>query len=422
MILQFNFSNHKSFREEASLDLTAAGIKEYEYHVFKVGKEKILPITVIYGANASGKSNLIDAFKYMRYYVLSSFGFDLDDDKSDDRGKFVPPPYFCFDTDSRDKESTYEVYFIEQKMSNNREYAMTYNYGFTVKQYGIIEEWLRTKANNAKEFTEIFYRNKDEDILDLKGISKRQKENLEVSLRGETLVVSLGTKLKIEELEEIYDWFVKNSIVDFSSSIETAIREAKLPKGFANDENVRREVLKYLSAFDTDIVDFEITEGDSSKKFKVNAVHKSVDSNEYLPLPLRQESSGTLKMFSLYQYIKDVLTNGGVLFVDELNARLHPNMVSNIIHTFTNKELNPKGGQLIFTTHDAIQLDKDSLRRDEIWFVEKINGQSHLYSLDDFEDENGKKIRKDENYQKNYLVGKYGAIPNLKQISISLEK
>lgn len=423
MLLQFNFSNHKSFREEASLDLTATGINEYGDHVFNIGNEKILPVTAIYGANASGKSNVMDAFSYMRYFVLYSFGFDLDD-KSEKNPNFIIPPSFAFDQNSRNKESSYEVYFVEQKTTNDKEYITAYNYGFTVNSNGIVEEWLNSKARTARKYNKVFYRNELEQILDLDGIPKRQKENIEVSLGQETLIVSLGAKLKISKLEVIYDWFEKNEIIDFGSSFEILIRENKLPDGFTDEKVVREKIVKYLSTFDTDIIDFKVTEGPKDEKgnglYSVDAIHKSINSDETFSIPLGHESSGTLKMFSLYQYIVDTLEKGSILFIDELNARLHPVLVNNIIRTFTNKESNPNGAQLVFTTHDAIQLDSNSLRRDEIWFTEKTNGQSYLYSLADFVDDGGNKIRKDENYLKNYLVGKYGAIPNLKQISFIL--
>ena len=120
-------------------------------------------------------------------------------------------------------------------------------------------------------------------------------------------------------------------------------------------------------------------------------------------------------MFTLYPVLQDTLEQGGVLMVDELNARLHPLLVRNVILTFLNPIINTKHAQLIFTTHDAWQLSNDLLRRDEIWFTEKDKaGVTTLYSLADFVDEDGDKIRKDENYGKNYLLGKYGGIPEMK--------
>lgn len=127
-------------------------------------------------------------------------------------------------------------------------------------------------------------------------------------------------------------------------------------------------------------------------------------------------------MFAFYPELQSVMKNGGVYFVDELNARLHPLLVRNFILTFLNPEININHAQLIFTTHDTWQLSNRLLRRDEIWFTEKdAEGLSTLYSLADFIDEDGSRIRKDENYEKNYLLGKYGAIPSLKTIDFLKE-
>ena len=128
-------------------------------------------------------------------------------------------------------------------------------------------------------------------------------------------------------------------------------------------------------------------------------------------------------MFALYPMLQDVLSTGGVLFVDELNARLHPLLVRTFVITFLNPEINTRHAQLIFTSHDSWQLNGNMLRRDEIWFTEKdYDGVSTLYSLADFVDEDGVKIRKDENYEKNYLLGKYGAIPTLKYFDMFKEE
>ena len=148
-----------------------------------------------------------------------------------------------------------------------------------------------------------------------------------------------------------------------------------------------------------------------------------VNSNKTATIPLQNESSGTLKMFALYPMLQDVLEVGGVFFIDELNARLHPLLVRAFMITFLNPEINKNHAQLVFTSHDSWQLNGSGMRRDEIWFTEKdSDGVSTLYSLSDFVDEDGIKIRKDENFEKNYLLGKYGAIPTLKCFDILEEE
>lgn len=153
--------------------------------------------------------------------------------------------------------------------------------------------------------------------------------------------------------------------------------------------------------------------------YKISSLHKKIDSDTFAAISLSMESAGTLKMFALYPELQDVLEKGSVFFIDELNARLHPLLVRNFLLTFLNPEINTRHAQLIFTTHDTWQLSNQLLRRDEVWFTEKDEqGISKLYSLADFVDESGARIRKDESYEKNYLIGKYGAIPTLKSIDI----
>ena len=186
-------------------------------------------------------------------------------------------------------------------------------------------------------------------------------------------------------------------------------------------------MVEYFASFDEHIKDFRIEkvphDGETKEDtYKINALHKMIDSDGMAEIPLGMESAGTLKMFALYPELQEVLEKGSVFFIDELNARLHPLLVRNFVLTFLNPEINTNHAQLVFTTHDTWQLSNQLLRRDEIWFVEKDErGVSTLYSLADFVDEAGSRIRKDESYEKNYLIGKYGAIPTLKSIDIFKE-
>ncbi len=144
-----------------------------------------------------------------------------------------------------------------------------------------------------------------------------------------------------------------------------------------------------------------------------------LNNNGIKKLSLQNESSGTQKMITLFMHFHRVIQGGYPIFIDELNAKLHPLLVRLLLNMFSNPETNPNNAQLIFTTHDSWLMKKDILRRDEIWFTDKnINGVSELYSLVEFKDNKGKNIRNDENYEKNYLLGKYGAIPNLSLINL----
>lgn len=412
MLIQFRFKNFKSFRDDTILDLSATKISEHSERVISVGYEKLLPMAAVFGANASGKSNVIEAFRYMTTYVLESFSYGGDPDEKKGKSKkrkFTP---FLFDSTSKSAASSFEVYFMDTESHGYR----SYNYGFTLNQDGIVEEWLNTKAKTAREYKPIFYRNGDE--LDLSGLSVGSQNLIRISLNKEVLIVSLGAKLKISKLKCIRDWFYSANFTNFGNPYENVFLSSLIPEGFAEDKSVQNNVVSYFASFDPSIIDFhtEILKDDSeeAKHVKIDAIHRTVDGG-IASIPLEEESDGTLKMLALYPPLQDTLENGGVMFVDELNARLHPLLVRSFLITFLNPKINLKHAQLVFTTHDSWQLSNGLLRRDEIWFTEKnAAGVSTLFSLADFVDDEGMKIRKDESYEKNYLLGKYGAIPTLK--------
>lgn len=417
MLIQFNFKNYKSFKGEASLDLSAAKMTEFSDRVVSVGGDKILPVAAIYGANASGKSNVYRAFEYMSHYVVNSFKFGDEEELFE---QYRPVP-FLFDSVSEQAESSFEVYFTIPGDPSEK----SYNYGFCVGKEGIAEEWLNAKAKTARQYKSVFYRSKDE--IDLSGLPKKSKENIEIALEKQVLIISLGAKLKIAKCKLVRDWFAINEFADFGDVVTNLFMSRRLPKGFVDNREVRKNVIDYFASFDENIKDFQVEkvpgEGDKKEeRYKINALHKKTDSNEMAEIPLDLESAGTLKMFALYPELQETLNKGSVFFIDELNARLHPLLVRNFILTFLNPQINTRHAQLIFTTHDTWQLSNQLLRRDEIWFTEKdAQGVSTLYSLADFVDEDGSRIRKDESYEKNYLIGKYGAIPSLKSIEIIRE-
>jgi len=416
MLIQFTFKNFKSFREEATLDLSAAKMTEFVDRVVTIGNEKILPVAAIYGANASGKSNIYHAFEYMSNYVKDSFKYGDEDEKFE---KFRPTP-FLFDSTSVNAESSFEVYFTLPGDKSEK----TYNYGFCVDKERVTEEWLNSKAKTARKYTMIFYRGNSEEELDLSGFPKSSRDNIQIALERQVLIVSLGAKLKIGKCKAIRDWFLSNRFADFGNPFTNLFMSRRLPRGFVENKGIQKKVVEYFASFDEHIKDFRIEkvphDGDAKEdSYKINALHKMIDSDEMAEIPLVLESGGTLKMFALYPELQDVLEKGSVFFIDELNARLHPLLVRNFLLTFLNPKININHAQLVFTTHDTWQLSNQLLRRDEIWFVEKdTHGISTLYSLADFVDEDGSRIRKDESYEKNYLLGKYGAIPTLKTLDI----
>ena len=319
----------------------------------------------------------------------------------------------------------------KSKSSNDEVYtwlaANAHNYGFCIDKEGVTEEWLNSKAKSARKYSTVFYRGTSDEDLDLSGFPKSSRDNIQVALEKQVLIISLGAKLKVGKCKAIRDWFLANEFADFGDPFTNFFMSRRLPKGFVENKDVQQKVVEYFASFDEHIKDFRIEkvphDGETKEDtYKINALHKMIDSDGMAEIPLGMESAGTLKMFALYPELQEVLEKGSVFFIDELNARLHPLLVRNFLLTFLNPEINTNHAQLVFTTHDTWQLSNQLLRRDEIWFVEKDErGVSTLYSLADFVDEAGSRIRKDESYEKNYLLGKYGAIPTLKSIDIFKE-
>lgn len=407
MLIQFRFQNFKSFKDETILDLSAGKAQAHKNSVIEFGNSKLLPVAAIYGANASGKSNLLEAFNFMRTYVLESFGYG---DEKKKKQRYTP-----FMSDTKDmQESLFEVYFVREE-SGTIKY---YNYGFTLGTDGVVEEWYGKKPRTGREYRCLFYRNTATGEYDLQGLRPSDQDLIRLSLNKETLIVSLGAKLKMQSLKIIRDWFDSTSYISSYKSAETL----RFPADFLDDIKVRDNVVKFLATFDNSIVGFNQNviskRNNNIESVEIESVHR-LPNGETIEIPLTDESDGTLKMLSLYPVLHDVLNSGGILFIDELDARLHPLLCRNIIVTFSNQETNPYHAQIIFTTHDVWQIYNGLLRHDEIWFVNKNDkGMSTLYSLIQFRGMNGNKVRMEESIGKNYLLGKYSAIPVLHPIDM----
>ena len=416
MLLQFYFSNYRSFEGEGILDMRASGSNELSSHIRNTLNEKVLPVTAIYGANASGKSSVFEAFQFMALCVLESLSFSDDNKKNPYKLKVDS---FKF-SESREKPSEFEINYIDKKEKKEK----YYNYGFKIDNSGILEEYLasntKTGVKRNEDYTYIFKRERNQKLY-LDSSVEKFRENLEISLKDKTLLVSLGAKLNIDEFIRVRTWFINTEVINFSNSLYGALLENILPNNIIESEEVRKNLVSFINSFDDSIIDIEVEkisaiDENDKDNYRVFTIHKSDKGTSTARISMNEESSGTKKMFSLYQTLLDVLEKGTVFFADELDIKLHPLLMRNILLTFTDKEKNPNNAQLIFTTHNTIYMDMDLLRRDEIWFVEKDNGVSNLYSLDDITNEKGEKVRKDSNYEKHYLLGNYGAIPNLKNL------
>lgn len=410
MLDQFRFVNFKSFKDEAILDLTASKVTELGRHIVSVGNEKILPGVVVFGANGSGKTNLVEAFRFMVNYVLNSCSYGgIFGDKH--RPKLTP---FLLDPLSRNLALEFEVYFTRKHGGKER----FWNYGFTVGIHGVEEEWLNTRAPTMRKYSRVFYRNLSDNELNMDGLPKASRENVAMVLQDESLLLSVGAMLNVDIMKSAWGWFADCEFIDEADLDPAADLSSIVPDGFVKDKEVRDRALAFMRAFDKSIAGFDVkTKLDDSGDEVISEImvqHREIGSDKTCGFKLFDEASGTVKLLWLYKYMERVMSRGGVLVVDEVDTHFHTLVTRALLIGFLNPKINPNRAQIICTAHDTWQLENNILRRDEIWFVEKDkDGCSSLYPLSCCVDVDGVKIRKDENFEKNYLVGKYGAVPAL---------
>lgn len=410
MLIRFSFKNFKSFKNENCLDMEATSLKEHEYNVAKIDNGEYLKVSAIYGANASGKTNVLQAFDYMKKRILVS----------DDSKKNSPI----------DEENVYSFMInndpialeVEILAKNNK----IYKYGFEVLKDTIISEWLFEKRVN--KFYSIFERENNNVSM------KPNKISDLVNIDERTLFLNIYSKIdrNNEDFSNVYDWFVNSTYLDLGNPNFERFINNRVSLKILSDENYKKELLKFIKTFDSGIEGIKTTP-DSIEAVKSNngiidieVIHKG-ENGELKALPFYLESNGTRKMFHLFDFFMDALKNGMVLFVDELDAKLHPLLTRYIINLFHNSDTNKGNGQLIYSTHGTVNLNKETFRRDEIWFAEKDkDGISEIYALSDYileDDKNaGKKVRNDATYNKDYLTGRYGAIPVLKEFEMNYKK
>ena len=396
MLIQFNFKNFKSFKDETTLDMTATSITEHPYNLIESENDKYIKSAAIYGANASGKSSVIQAFKFMQRWIFDSF-------KEANNPEEIPFKKFAFDKDSLNSPTEFEVFF---KFKNNE-----YQYGFSLDNTQIIEEWLYLKKKN--KYIPLFERSDGEIECDsalLKGA-----DNFIPMVEDKTLFLSIISNAKIPYAKDIYDWYISTFIIDYGSvQFESILSTLSSPE--LKNDLYKEELVKFLKSIDINIDGIIVEESKNEyEETKIFTKHLMNDGKNYYKMPLSEESSGTPKLFTLFYYLQTSIKLGVPIFIDELDSKLHPLLLRYILTMFHNEKINKNGAQLIYTTHDNYTLTKDIFRRDQIWFVEKTDDSvSHLYSLAEYKLDDEKKVRKDASYNKDYLLGKYGSIPVLR--------
>lgn len=458
MLRSFRLGNHRSFRDEQELLLMPVYAKDRE----------VLPVAAVYGANASGKSNLLDGLRFMADAVRDSFGQWRP-------GGGVPRRPFKLDPLAVEQPSVFVVEVVHDRVR--------YTYGFEVDDEKVISEWLYGYPEKRKR---VFFE-RSGDQLRFGAAVARASAKLEVLvglLRPNALFLSLAAQSNISALLPVYRWFTERLVFRFSVDAATEVENRVADFLFANPDS-RERLVELLNAADLGISDLTVgaepgmgvteTIRDAEKSTakarsslrlaeanlsEVESEIERVGSGDGLsarrrtarkqvevaaldyrhayealqtalaaaeqvrrqvrvehgtsgrPFRLEEESAGTLSWLSLLPTALEVLQRGGVLVVDEIDASLHSLLSARLVALFNDRDVNAADGQLIFTTHDATLLHPpladEVLDRDEIWFVEKgRSGETVLYPLSDF------KPRREDNLERRYLAGQYGAVPQV---------
>jgi AAA15 family ATPase/GTPase len=415
MLIQFSVNNYHSIKDTITLNMLVSKSKNDKLkNFFSIRNYKLLRSAVIYGANASGKSNIIKAMAFMRNFVLNTFKIIQSTDK-------LPHEPFKLSTETENSSTTFEIIFFKDNIK--------FRYGFEYDSDIIYSEWLFSdeKGKEAKLFT----RDVDEgDYVNREkfkeGLKFFDRKNERINISKNQLFIWKCDQENGKISKSILDWFKDFNVLDGVSI------EENITLGLIEKLNLKKEVVELVKTGDIDIDDIVIEEEEIDNfntlpdivkrnillnkaqkisKISINTKHKKYNKNGNVigkeEFDLSDESTGTKKLFSLAAPIIDTLQNGKVLVIDELEVNLHPILTQNLIKLFNDENVNKKNAQLIFTTHDTNLLKPSIFRRDQIWFSEKNKFSStEIYSLVEF-----KGVRASEDFEKQYIQGKYGAIP-----------
>ena len=435
MLIEFQIENFRSFKGKQTLSMVANNAKDLiDNAIAPIGlnKPKLLRSAVIYGANASGKTNLIKALQFAERMIVTSF------DRSERPKKLkalIPTQPFKLDEVTRRLPSSFEFQFIQ----NN----IRYSYGFSVDEIRVQSEWLIAypKGNAQLWFERKWNEAENKAVWKFGTHLKGEKSLLSEATDSHILFLSVGAKAKHGQLAEVYKWFYEKLwFMDIDDDITPDTLEGLADPAF------QKALLKLLISADLGIVgikyekhsrnmnDFgasevpeklkrhievlnDISNDQNSELHEIEiSLEHTANNNEQVAFKLTEESVGTLRFLAVVGTWLQSLRAGRIVIADELDASLHPILVRKLIEMFHDTDINTGNAQLIFNTHDTTLLDLTLFRRDQIWFVEKEKyGESHLYPLSDFSP------RKDESLHKGYLQGRYGAIPFVGHLTEGLE-
>lgn len=420
MLLEFSVRNFLSIKDEVTLNMVASKDDSFENNTFVYengkSKKRALKAAVLYGANASGKSNILKAMSFVSFLIKKSHEMQ--------QGRLICRIPFKLDKNCLREPSEFKIVFIYE--------GIKYLYMFSVVETEVIEEYLYYYPNGRQ--STIFERNKGKykftiDIERQTELKDKFDSKNKLFLATESLWEYEKAKAPFKWLSEYFNVFINHEDL-----------EAYTGGSMVENLKISNAVKKYMKYADMDIEDIDVDVkkkddlfsleifkelsneerediikdiDDKSRILDIKTLHKGTDENGKIYnvyFDLSQESEGTKKYFGILGPFFHVLSNGYTIVIDELDIRLHTLLVIKLVQLFLNPKINKKNAQLIFSTHDTNLLDEDILRRDQIWFVEKKEDKStDLYSLYDFGG-----VRKGEKIEKGYLQGKYGAIPFFK--------
>lgn len=397
MLLGVRVANVLSFRDEQRLSFVATDLNDGSARptgVRERGKEILaVPVVGLYGANASGKTNVLAALRLMRVAVLESLRWFLDPNA-------VRRIAFALDPEVAREPSFYEVDLVLKD-------GVHYTYGFEIDDDRVCGEWLHAYPRGRKQVW--FDRANDEFDFPGEGL-RGEKLELARRTRPDALFLSVAAQFNHEQLLPVFQWFRDNMWLVSSERDDWAKRLNRTRNRVVRDDIFRERIGRLLKVAGLGISSIEVV---SEANEQIRLVHRA--GSRGVSLDFSQESMGTRSWFALLGAVLEALAAGATLLVDELDASLHPTMSAEVIRMFQDLEANPRGAQMLFTTHDATLLhtilgDDRVLDRDTVWLAEKnAEGGTELYPLTSFQPP----PRKEDNLFRKYLLGKYGGTPHV---------
>ena len=391
MLLEFCVKNFLSIKDDLKLSFVATTLMESlsePNDVIRISDMGLALVrsAVIYGANASGKTNVLKAIAFYKSFIMNSF-------KNGQAGESIDVENFRLNASTVQEPTTMEATFTVG------EYL--YRYGFEVGEKAVHAEWLYRRMNRKRsKEVEIFYREETGVTVHAKSPLMQDLVNRKM-VRDNALLLSTAAQFNETTAVDILHWLSDTQVLFCSEDDKMWLQAIR----HLDDEKMRERIVRFAKYADLGI------ENITKIGNRIVSSHRQYDdegreTNDVAFSFSGNESEGTIKYFSLAYPIIDALDNGKRLVVDELDSKLHPLLVRKIVTLFNSAETNPKGAQLLFTTHDTFLLSAGLFRRDQVWFTQKDNfGATEAYSLAEY------KVRGSSPFERDYLQGKFGATP-----------